>query len=224
MTIMIVQAAIASMTGRGAESARPSELDALAVLLGEWEASGQDQPGEGSGRTVFTRDLQERVIVRTNYAEYPASGGKPSSRHDDLMVIYVLGGTIRADYYDSESHAIRYRVTSPAAGEALFLSEPSTEEPRYRLSLCTRGGRPVGRRLRDRSSGPAGGLSAVSVLAVAKTEIGPHEGWFFGANPTLPRWTGYRLGFRLVETYQTAHPGATAAVGPERGRRLVHEL
>jgi uncharacterized protein YjaZ len=52
-------------------------------------------------------------------------------------------------------------------------------------------------------------------LDVARPELDStsysHDGWFFGANPALPRWTGYTLGFRLVETYQAAHPGATAA-------------
>jgi hypothetical protein len=38
-----------------------------------------------------------------------------------------------------------------------------------------------------------------------------HERWFFGPSPPLPRWTAYTLGFRLVEDYQAAHPGATAA-------------
>ena len=38
-----------------------------------------------------------------------------------------------------------------------------------------------------------------------------HERWFFGTGPALPRWTGYTLGFRLVEAYQAAHPGITAA-------------
>jgi uncharacterized protein YjaZ len=38
-----------------------------------------------------------------------------------------------------------------------------------------------------------------------------HSRWFFGTSPTLPRWTGYTLGFRLVESYQAGHPGASAA-------------
>lgn len=38
-----------------------------------------------------------------------------------------------------------------------------------------------------------------------------HERWFFVQSATLPRWTGYTLGFRLVESYQAAHPGAPAA-------------
>ncbi len=39
-----------------------------------------------------------------------------------------------------------------------------------------------------------------------------HDRWFFDAGlPQLPRWTGYTLGWRLVERYQAAHSGATAA-------------
>jgi len=34
--------------------------------------------------------------------------------------------------------------------------------------------------------------------------------WFFGGDPILPRWTGYTLGFRLVEAYKEQHPGETA--------------
>jgi Predicted Zn-dependent protease (DUF2268) len=53
-------------------------------------------------------------------------------------------------------------------------------------------------------------------LDVARPELDStsydHDRWFFEPSPELPRWTGYTLGFRLVEAYQTAHPGATAAV------------
>jgi Predicted Zn-dependent protease (DUF2268) len=39
-----------------------------------------------------------------------------------------------------------------------------------------------------------------------------HARWFFDAGvPELPRWTAYTLGYRLVESYLAAHPGATAA-------------
>ena len=34
--------------------------------------------------------------------------------------------------------------------------------------------------------------------------------WFFG-NGEIPRWTGYTLGYRLVEDHLTASPGQTAA-------------
>jgi len=37
-----------------------------------------------------------------------------------------------------------------------------------------------------------------------------HEQWFFGSTPAVPRWTGYTLGYYLVERHRKANPGATA--------------
>jgi len=122
------------LVGSVALSGEPSELQPLEFLVGEWVASGSGQPGSAVGATVFRPDLQDRVILRTSYAEYPPSDGKPGSRHDDLMVIYVSPDGVRADYYDSEGHVIRYGVRSPAPGEAVFLSESAAGEPAFRLS------------------------------------------------------------------------------------------
>jgi uncharacterized protein YjaZ len=38
-----------------------------------------------------------------------------------------------------------------------------------------------------------------------------HSTWFFGTSITPPRWTGYTLGYRLVQDYKNRNPGATAA-------------
>jgi hypothetical protein len=81
--------------------------------------------------------LQDRVVLRTSYAEYPATGGQAASRHDDLMIIYAVPGAgARADYWDNEGHVIRYSVQSPAPGRAVFVSEARPGEPRYRLSYA----------------------------------------------------------------------------------------
>jgi hypothetical protein len=77
--------------------------------------------------------VQDRVIVRTNYSNTPADSGKPASRHDDLMVIYTDSGVVKADYFDSENHVIRY-VAEARPGEVVFVSEAKASEPRYRLS------------------------------------------------------------------------------------------
>jgi uncharacterized protein YjaZ len=54
-----------------------------------------------------------------------------------------------------------------------------------------------------------------ALLDLARPELDStsydHDRWFFGASASPPRWTGYTLGYRLVEAYQAAHPGATAA-------------
>jgi hypothetical protein len=49
-------------------------------------------------------------------------------------VIYADSGKIRADYYDSEGHVIRYDVQVPKPSAAAFISEEIAAAPRYRLS------------------------------------------------------------------------------------------
>jgi hypothetical protein len=106
-------------------------LKPFAFLLGDWTAV-PSAAGETGGFS-FTSDVQGHVIRRTNYADYPGAQGRPASRHDDLLVMAVDNDVVRADYYDSEGHIIRYVVTSPGAGQALFESEARPNEPRYRL-------------------------------------------------------------------------------------------
>lgn len=38
-----------------------------------------------------------------------------------------------------------------------------------------------------------------------------HADWFFGSSKDIPRWTGYSLGFYLVEKYLKAHPDQKAS-------------
>jgi len=133
---MIVAAGVVTLflIGSVTHGEDPAELQPFAFLVGEWAASGSGQPGSAVGAAVFDWGLQGRIILRTSYAEYPPGGGKPGSRHDDLMVIYVSPVGAKADYYDSEGHVIRYNVSSPAPDEAVFLSQPAAGEPTFRLS------------------------------------------------------------------------------------------
>jgi len=117
--------------------AAPKQLDGLAFLIGEWQGGGSGNPGEAGGSATFARGLQDRVIIRTSYAEYAATSTSPASRHDDLMIIYATDtGGIKADYYDNEGHVIGYNVTVPAPGQAVFLSEAAEGQPRFRLSYA----------------------------------------------------------------------------------------
>ncbi len=120
-----------------AQKSPTNSLDDLRFLIGEWEGAGGGGPGSGNGTFSFAPDLQNRVIVRRNHAEYPATAGRPAARHDDLMVIYLDGGSnqILAIYFDSEGRQISYKVMPSLDHEAVtFLSEPSASQPRYRLS------------------------------------------------------------------------------------------
>jgi hypothetical protein len=121
---------VIALTGT-ARAENPATLASFQFLLGKWEGVG-DQAGATGGFT-FAPGVQDRVIVRTNYSNTPASDGKPASRHDDLMVIYVDAGVVKADYFDSESHVIRY-VAEARPGAVVLVSEITAAEPRYRLT------------------------------------------------------------------------------------------
>jgi hypothetical protein len=121
-----------------AAASLPKELVPLEFLLGAWDGGGSGAPGQASGATTFATGLQDRVIVRTNFAVIAATDKAPASRHDDLMIVYVDDkGGIRADYYDNEGHVIRYVVTVPGAGRAVFVSEVAAGAPRFRLAYET---------------------------------------------------------------------------------------
>jgi len=102
-------------------------------FLGTWQGTGSGQVGQGSGEFMLERELQGGVLVRHNFAEYPATKDKPPYRHDDLMVIYPDGDKTRADYWDNEGHVIHYSAElSP--DKLVFTSDPAQPGPRFRLS------------------------------------------------------------------------------------------
>lgn len=108
----------------------------LQFLIGHWSGEGNtaDQ-GPGAGAFSFAPDLQGKILLRKNFAEYPAANGKPAYRHDDLMIVYHDGAThdLRAIYFDSEEHLIRYAV-KPSGNSVEFLSEGPPDTPRFRLT------------------------------------------------------------------------------------------
>jgi hypothetical protein len=115
-------------------------------LLGEWTGQGEGGPGQGTGGFSFQFDLQQKILVRKNFAESPAQNGRRAFRHDDLMIIYISEGSNhpQAIYFDSEGHSIRYTVD--AVNDSLvFESESAQPGPHYRLTYT-----PVGERLKGR--------------------------------------------------------------------------
>src|SRR5499427_6609318 len=113
-------------------TAQADPFASLRFLLGDWTAI--DTPAGETGAFAFKLAVQDRVIVRTNEANYAATSGRPASRHDDLMVIYSENAALKAEYFDNEGHVIRYVVDTRVPNVVTFVSDPNAREPRYRLT------------------------------------------------------------------------------------------
>ena len=114
-----------------------SKLDSLRFLVGKWVGEGTGEVGAGSGQSTFEMGLKDKVLIRRNHAEYPATQGRPAVTHDDLMIIYVDPATHepRAFYTDSEGNTINYAVTVTNGGKSVvFLSDLAEHLRRYRLT------------------------------------------------------------------------------------------
>jgi len=110
-------------------------------LIGRWTGEGGGTPGSGSGEFSLEPDLQGKILVRKNFAEYPAAAGQPAFRHDDLMVVYREEGAAdwKAMYWDSEGHVIAYQVQPAADGGVTFVSDGPPSGVRYRLTYLPAG-------------------------------------------------------------------------------------
>ncbi len=127
---------MAVATAAAAEPVKP--LDELRFLVGSWEA--ESGPTGATGSTTFRWDVQDKVLVRTNQAAYAAAGGRPASRHDDLMILYVEDSApVRGIYFDNEGHVIRYSATSSTPEAVTLTSDPAPGQPRFRLKYSRNG-------------------------------------------------------------------------------------
>jgi len=141
MFVAILICLCAGLSGSPGQPAPPAtrergEWGALQYLLGDWTGEGSGGPGQGAGSFSFQPDLQGKILVRKNHAEYPATKERAAFVHDDLMIVYrePPDKGLHAIYFDNEQHVIRYEVEEPAGGEIVFLSAPEASAPRYRLT------------------------------------------------------------------------------------------
>jgi hypothetical protein len=113
---------------------KPADVWApIEFLLGDWVGEGGGGPGQGSGEFSFRKDLDGKVTIRKNYAEYPATKDRPALRHDDLMIVYPSSGSLRAIYFDNDGHVINYSLQG-AADSVVFLSDVAPASQRFRLT------------------------------------------------------------------------------------------
>lgn len=140
MTVIlgVLQGALqADQPNSGQQAPAANKLDAKwSALVGDWSGEGTGSPGNGAGTSSFKFDLQQQVLVRRSHSEYPASGGRPATVHDDLMVIYPgVGNESHATYFDNEGHVIEYTATWSVGDETLtFVSKPASGTPQFRLT------------------------------------------------------------------------------------------
>ena len=107
----------------------------LQFLIGEWTGEGNGEPGEAVGSSTFSFDLQNTILIRKSYADYPAANNRPAFRHDDLMIIYQENKSIKAIYFDNEEHVINYSVSlSKDLSTITFVSDINPATPRFRLT------------------------------------------------------------------------------------------
>jgi hypothetical protein len=111
-----------------------SNLAKFQFLIGEWVGTGGGSiSGKGEGGSVFKYDLDSNVIVRENYARYPAQNDNPGYTHKDLMIIYFQSSEPKAVYFDNEKHVINYNIEF-AENKVIFTSEELKGIPQFRLT------------------------------------------------------------------------------------------
>lgn len=132
--------ALAACGIAAAQQTPPVPWQPVKFLVGQWVGEGTaDTKQAGAGSCSFEPDLQNKVLIRRNHAEYPAADGHPAIAHDDLMVIYPDAPLhqLRAFYTDNEGHVIHYTVTAGSDGlTAVFLADAEPGHTRYRLTYA----------------------------------------------------------------------------------------
>jgi hypothetical protein len=105
-------------------------------LLGEWAGEGGGEPGQGSAVFTFYPDLQQKVLIRKNHVDYPATPAQPAWFHEDLLIVYQdPANAVRAIYFDNEGHVIQYAVVFGKEADSItFISDVIPMAPRFRLS------------------------------------------------------------------------------------------
>lgn len=128
MRKLLMFALLVTSIARGSEPCAgvrcgPNPWEKIQFLMGEWTGQGTGDPGHGSGGYSFGFDLDKRVLIRNNHADYPAANGRPAFSHHDLMIVYPENGNLRADYFDNKGHVIHFKVQFSTVNMVEFVDD-----------------------------------------------------------------------------------------------------
>jgi hypothetical protein len=142
--------ALLTVCGLSAQPAVKSDPWAgLRFLIGSWEAktTGGMAQAQSSGAYAFGLELHDHVLARHSSGGACKGPEDFDCQHSDLLYIYPAGDgqTLQAIYFDNEGHVLRYDVSTPKPGSAVFLSDPAQPGPQFRLSYELAGGLMIGK-------------------------------------------------------------------------------
>ena len=115
----------------------------LRFLIGTWEAktTGGSAGAVSSGTYTFQLELRNHVLARHSAGADCRGPADFNCEHNDLLYVYqdAPGKAFRAVFFDNEGHVINYSVSAENPGSAVFLSDPFSAGPQYRLSYELKG-------------------------------------------------------------------------------------
>jgi hypothetical protein len=121
-----------------AAAAKPDPWAALRFLVGSWEAKtvGGVAQAQASSTYAFRLELRDHVMERHASTGFCSGPDEFDCRHSDMLFIYpgANGQGFQAIYFDNEGHVIRYDVSTPKTGAAVFLSDAAQSGPQFRLT------------------------------------------------------------------------------------------
>ena len=123
-------AALLATAASAVASEVPPPLSALDFLIGKWLAVDTGEgPGKG-GTSSIHFELGGKVVQRRDHVRLRKGGAL-----DIAMTIYPAGDRLRAEFFDSEGHIIRYRATVLEPEQrVVFTSESDEPGPTFRLT------------------------------------------------------------------------------------------
>jgi len=121
-----------------AAPAKPDPWHNFRFLVGSWEAKTTGGVAQAHVATSYSFRMELREYLMARHARNGTCSAPDDydCQHSDLLYIYPTGNgsAFEAIYFDNEGHIIRYSLTSPKPGTAVFLSDPALPGPQYRLS------------------------------------------------------------------------------------------